>query len=173
MAVWIQDHFRDNIKFSKITILRLPNVWCCATATITDLSVGRILTCKKVIFLSKHCNKTGCVYKRFHISAALELVFEVILTLSNVKVTNFTNKTSPEYSKLETESQTGVSDVIWFIYIFLTHKIIITIHQYYFFDFLSLFNFKIQLIYVHVSHKCSINFLLSVGKFLSTKSRQF
>lgn len=63
-------------------------------------------------FLSKLCNKIGYVYKRFHISAALELVFEVILTLSNVKVTNFTNKTSPEYSKLETESQTGVSDVI-------------------------------------------------------------
>ncbi|XP_052687753.1 uncharacterized protein LOC128166542 isoform X2 [Crassostrea angulata] len=43
-------------------------------------------------------------------NTALELVFEVILTLSNVKVTNFTNKTSPEYTKLETESQTGLEN---------------------------------------------------------------
>lgn len=47
MAVWIQEHFRDKIKFSRITILRPPNVWCCVTATISKLSVGQILLCKK------------------------------------------------------------------------------------------------------------------------------
>ncbi|XP_019918182.3 uncharacterized protein [Magallana gigas] len=38
-------------------------------------------------------------------NTVLELVFELIMTLSNVRATNFFNKTSPEYSKFEAESQ--------------------------------------------------------------------
>lgn len=46
---------------------------------------------------------------KLNILAVLEMVFELIMTLSNVRATNFFNKTSPEYSKLEAESQLAVS----------------------------------------------------------------
>lgn len=46
---------------------------------------------------------------KLNISAVLELVFELIMTLSNVRATNFFNKTSLEHSKFEAESQLAVS----------------------------------------------------------------
>lgn len=46
---------------------------------------------------------------KLNILAVLELVFELIMTLSNVRATNFFNKTSPEHSKFEAESQLAVS----------------------------------------------------------------
>lgn len=46
---------------------------------------------------------------KLNILAVLELVFELIMTLSNVRATNLFNKTSPEYSKFEAESQLAAS----------------------------------------------------------------
>lgn len=46
---------------------------------------------------------------KLNILAVSELVFELIMTLSNVRATNSFNKTSPEYSKFEAESRLAVS----------------------------------------------------------------
>nr|XP_022295374.1 uncharacterized protein LOC111105368 isoform X1 [Crassostrea virginica] len=82
------------------------NVSCSNRWVGTDLRNGE--HCLTVKMVDGSGNKAEAKYRWNN--TVQELVYEVILTLSNVNITSIPDKSSPEYAKLEVESHTALEN---------------------------------------------------------------